>query len=59
MNCLALLYVLELMGWFMVFNTNFNNTTVKLWLSDLLMEETGIPRENHRPVKTLIILTIK
>jgi hypothetical protein len=35
MNCLALLYVLELMGWFMVFNTNFNNTTVKLWLSDM------------------------
>jgi len=31
----------------MVFNATFNNISVILWLSVLLMEET---RENHRPV---------
>ena len=34
----------------MVFNTTFNNISVISWLSDLLVEETGVPRENHRPV---------
>jgi hypothetical protein len=34
--------------WFMVFNTTFNNIPVILWWSVLLMEETGVPRENHR-----------
>jgi hypothetical protein len=29
--------------WFMVFNVAFNNISV------LLVEETGAPRENHRP----------
>jgi len=37
----------------MVFNATFNNT--KLYLSYivqsvLLVKETGVPRENHRPV---------
>ena len=36
--------------WFMVFNATFNNISVISWGSILLMEETGIPRENHRPV---------
>jgi len=31
-------------GWFMVFNATFNNISV------ILVEETGIPAENHRPV---------
>jgi hypothetical protein len=31
-------------GWFMVFNTIFNNISV------LLVEETGVPGENHQPV---------
>jgi hypothetical protein len=31
----------------MVFNTTFNNISVILWRSVLLVEETG---ENHRPV---------
>ena len=35
--------------WFMVFNANFNNISVILWLSVSLVEETGIPGENHRP----------
>jgi hypothetical protein len=32
----------------MVFN---NNVSVISWLSALLVEETGVPKENHRPVK--------
>ena len=35
---------------FMVFNATFNNISVISWLSVLLMEETGVPEENHRPV---------
>jgi len=34
----------------MVFKATFNNISVILWPSVLLMEETGEPRENHRPV---------
>ena len=35
--------------WFIVFNTAFNNISVISWLSVLLVEETGVPGENHRP----------
>jgi hypothetical protein len=34
----------------MVFNATFNNISVILWQSVLLVEETGVPVENHRPV---------
>jgi hypothetical protein len=34
----------------MVFNVTFNNITVISWRSILLVEETGGPGENHRPV---------
>jgi hypothetical protein len=34
-------------GWFMVFNATFNNISVILWPSVLLVEETGVPGENH------------
>jgi len=34
----------------MVFNANFNNISVISWWSGLLLEETGVTRENHRPV---------
>ena len=34
----------------MVFNATFNNTWVIAWRSVLLVEETGVPGENHRPV---------
>ena len=34
----------------MVFNATFNNISVILWRSVLLMEETGGPGEKHRPV---------
>jgi hypothetical protein len=31
----------------MVFNTFFNNVSVISWWSVLLVQETGIPEENH------------
>ena len=33
--------------WVKVFNATFNNITAILWWSVLLVEETGVPRENH------------
>ena len=36
--------------WFMVFYATFNNISVISWRSVLLVEETGVPGENHRPV---------
>jgi hypothetical protein len=36
--------------WFMVFNATFNNISVISWQSVLLVEETGVPGENHQPV---------
>ena len=32
------------------FNATFNNISAILWRSVLLVEETGVHRENHRPV---------
>ena len=34
-------------------NTTFKNISVISWQSVLLVEETGVPRENHRPVASL------
>jgi hypothetical protein len=34
----------------MVFNATFNNISDISWRSVLLVEETGVPGENHRPV---------
>ena len=34
----------------MVLNATFNNISVVSWMSVLLVEETGVPGENHRPV---------
>ena len=36
----------------MVFNATFNNISVISWQSVLLVEETGVPEENHRPAGT-------
>jgi len=33
----------------MVFNASFNNISVISWQLVLLLEETGVPGENHRP----------
>ena len=35
----------------MMFNATFNNISVISWRSVLLMEETGVPGENHQPVE--------
>ena len=45
------IYTTDFMDWFMVFNATFNNISVILWWSVLLVEETRVPRvprENHR-----------
>jgi hypothetical protein len=34
----------------MVLNATFNNISVISWWSVLLVEETGVPGENHLPV---------
>ena len=33
----------------MAFYLTFNNISVISWRSVLLVEETGVPRENHQP----------
>jgi hypothetical protein len=38
---------------FMVFNTTFKNISVISWQSVLLVEETGVPRENHKSLYLL------
>jgi hypothetical protein len=35
--------------WVLLFNATFNNISAILWQAVLLVEETGVPRENHRP----------
>jgi hypothetical protein len=35
----------------MVFKATFNNISVISWWSVLLVEKTGGPEENHRPVE--------
>ena len=47
-----LLYILivRARGSAMVFNATFNIILVISWRSVLLLEETGVPEENHRPV---------
>ena len=37
----------------MVFNATFNNISAISWRSALLVEETGVPEENHRPAAKL------
>ena len=39
-----------LFSWFIIFNATFNNISVISWQSVLLVEETGVPGENHRLV---------
>jgi hypothetical protein len=35
-----------------VLNATFNNILAISWRSGLLMEETGVPGENHRPAES-------
>ena len=41
---------LWLMAWLMGFNATFNNISAISWQSVLLVEETGVPGENHWPI---------
>ena len=41
-------------GWGMVFNATFNNISIILWRSVLLVEETAVRGENHWPVESLL-----
>jgi hypothetical protein len=36
--------------WFIMFNATFNNISVISWRSVLLVDKTGVARENHQPV---------
>jgi hypothetical protein len=47
--CSSKLFGLVLVG-LMVLNATFNNISVISWRSVLLVEETGVPGENHRSV---------
>jgi hypothetical protein len=35
--------------WFLVFNATFSNISAISWWSVLVVEEVGVPGENHRP----------
>jgi len=43
-------YMIGLFDWFMVFNATFNNISAISCWSVLLVEETGLPGENHQHV---------
>ena len=44
---------------FMVFNATFNNISVISWRSALLVKETEIPDQNHRPAASHYIIAQK
>ena len=46
-------------GWFMVLNATFNNISVISWWLVLLVEEAGVPGENHRLVADKVYHTGK
>ena len=50
LRCLQVNKLVGWFWWFMVFNATFNNIPVISWRSVLLVEDTGVPWENHRPV---------
>ena len=45
------------LGCFMVLNATFNNISVIYWPSVLLVDETGVPRENHRHITSHFIIS--
>jgi hypothetical protein len=40
---------IDVLIWFTVFNATFNNISAISWWSVLLVEETVVLRENHKP----------
>jgi hypothetical protein len=45
---MSALHIKGWFGWFMAFNTTFNNISVISWRSVLLVEETGESGENRK-----------
>ena len=43
-----IILIINKVGYVMVFNATFNNISVISWWSDLLVEETTVPRENQK-----------
>ena len=52
LHLVLLLFYKWLVGWFVVLNATFNNISDISWQSVLLVEETGVPGENHQPVES-------
>ena len=50
--------VFSILVWFMMLNATFNNISIIPWQSVLLVDLTGVPRENHRPVATFLHVII-
>jgi hypothetical protein len=50
LSIIVYVWVLGGEGKIMVFNATFNNISAISWRSVLLVGETGVPGENHRPV---------
>ena len=51
------LFFVCLFVWLVVFNATINNISVISWRSVLLVEETGVPGENHRPVAIMLYIS--
>ena len=49
-NCLSCAMIALNIDRVIVFNATFNHISVISWSSVLLVDETGVPGENHRPV---------
>jgi hypothetical protein len=39
----------KLIDWFIMFNATFSNISAISWQTVLVVEEAGVPAENHRP----------
>jgi hypothetical protein len=60
-NTVSIMWIIATMdSWFgfLVFNATFNNISVISWWSVLLVDQTRVPGENHRPVASHWILEI-
>jgi hypothetical protein len=47
-----------LIDWFLVFNATFSNISAISWRPVLVVEEAGVPGENHRPMGKQLVKII-
>ena len=47
-----------MIDWFVVFSVTFNNISLISWLSVLLVEEIGVPGENHQVTDKLYYIML-